>query len=85
MRQVMSTKTQNPKPEYLVDIEGVDHPWKSGTITVPQLRTLGSIPSDQQMQEVDLKHNTERTLPEDEVVTLKPGKGFAKKVRFQRG
>ena len=52
---------------------------------MPELRELGSIPSDQQIQEIDLAENTERTLGEDEIVTLKPGKGFAKKVRFQRG
>lgn len=34
---------------------------------------------------MNLEDNTERTLAEDEVVTLKPGHGFAKKVKFQRG
>ena len=72
-------------PKYTLDIEGTEHPWNEDTITVPQIRQLGSIPADQQIQEIDLKDNTERTLSETEIVTLKPGKGFAKKVRFQRG
>jgi hypothetical protein len=81
----------NPKPDnehgpkYLIDIEGADYPWDHDTITVPQIRELGSIPEDQQVQEINLEDNTERTLVEDGVVTLKPGHGFAKKIRFQRG
>jgi hypothetical protein len=78
-------KNDAKHPKYTLDIEGTDYPWDSDTITVPQIRELGSIPSDQQTQEIDLKENTERTLSETEVVKLKPGQGFAKKVRFQRG
>ena len=39
----------------------------------------------QQVIEVNLETNEERTLDDDDVVTLKPGHGFAKKIRFQRG
>jgi hypothetical protein len=68
-----------------VNIEGVVHPWDEPTITVPELRSLGSLPADQPVLEVNLRDNTERTLEEDEVVELKPGHGFAKKVGFKRG
>ena len=34
---------------------------------------------------VDLKTNDERDLREDEVIDLKPGHGFSKKVKFKRG
>ena len=82
----MSPKPDNEHgPKYLIDIEGADYRWDRDTITVPQIRELGSIPEDQQIQEINLDDNTERTLDEDEVVTLKPGHGFAKKIRFQRG
>ena len=37
------------------------------------------------MLEVNLDTNEERTLPEDEVVTLKPGHAFGKKIKFKRG
>lgn len=37
------------------------------------------------MIEINLEDNTERTLDEREVVELKPGHGFAKKVRYKRG
>ncbi len=72
-------------PKYLINIEGVEHPWDKGTITVPEIRELGGFAATDPVIEVDLKENTERTLTEDEVVDVKPGKGFGKKVKFQRG
>jgi hypothetical protein len=76
-------KAQGPK--YLVNIEGKDYEWDRDTITVPEIRTLGSLPTDTPVLEINLQDNTERTLAEDEVVTVKPGHGFSKKVRYQRG
>jgi hypothetical protein len=52
---------------------------------VPELRTLAGWEANQQVMEVDLRDNSEVTLSEDAVVELKPGHGFAKKIRFQRG
>lgn len=73
------------KPKYEINIEGTEHPWDSDTITVPQLRTLGSLPADQPVIEIDTKTNEETTLAEDAVVQLKPGQGFSRKVSFKRG
>lgn len=79
-------KTKPPKgPKYLIDIEGTDYPWDRSTITVPEIRDLGNLDPTQPVIEVNLKDNSERTLAEDEVVELKPGMGFARKVRFKRG
>lgn len=72
-------------PKYEVDIEGQIYPWDRDSITVPELRELAGYPADQQMIEVDLKDNTEVVLADDATVTLKPGKGFAKRVVFKRG
>lgn len=77
--------TAQTKTKFHIDIEGTIHDWDQETITVPQLRELGSLPTDTPVVQIDLKDNTERELPEDEVVHLKPGQGFAKKVRFKRG
>lgn len=77
--------TEKSGPKFEVNIEGQFYPWDSTTITVPEIRQLGSLPDDLPVVEVDLKDNTERTLAEDEVVELKPGQGFGKKVRYQRG
>jgi hypothetical protein len=52
---------------------------------VPQIRDLGGLPADQPVLEINLDDNTERTLGECEVVELKPGRAFCKKVRYKRG
>jgi hypothetical protein len=73
------------QPKYEVDIEGVGHPWGEKEITVAQIRELAGWDATQPVIEVDLADNSERTLGEEEVVKLKKGHGFAKKIRFQRG
>jgi hypothetical protein len=70
--------------KYFVEIEGVEYPWSSPTITVAEIRTLGNLPAEQPVIEID-PCNQERTLAEGEVVQLKPGHRYGKKVRFKRG
>ena len=72
-------------PNYLVNLEGIEKPWDRETITVPEIRALAGWDTSQPVVEVNLADNTERTLNEGETVTLKPGHGFAKKIKFQRG
>jgi hypothetical protein len=72
-------------PKYFVNLEGVEKPWGEETISVPQIRELAGWDTSQPIVEVNLDDNTERTLADGETVTLKPGHGFAKKVKFQRG
>jgi len=77
--------TTKKGPKFHIDIEGTVHDWDKDTITVPELRELGSLPSDLPVLEIDLNDNTQRELAEDEVVQLRPGLGFSKRVRYQRG
>lgn len=72
-------------PKYDVNIEDHIYEWGSATITVPELRELAGFAADQQLIEVDLNDNSEIVLGEDATVTLKPGKGFGKKISFKRG
>jgi len=72
-------------PKFHIDIEGTLRDWNEDTITPAQLRDLGGLPAGQLVQEIDLKDNTQRDLAEGEVVHLRPGLGFSKKVRYQRG
>ena len=72
-------------PKYFVNIEGAEEPWHEDTISVPQIRTLAGWETNQQVVEVNLDDNSERTLGDTDTVHLKPGHGFAKKIRFQRG
>jgi hypothetical protein len=77
---------RNPgKPKYGLDLEGTIYPWNKATITVPEIRQLAGWNADQPVVEVNSKTGAEKTLAEDAVVKLKPGQGFGKKVRFQRG
>lgn len=83
--ETLEMENQKTGPKFEVNIEGQLYPWNRDTITVPEIRGLGGLPENVPVIEVDLRDNTERTLAEDEVVELKPGKGFGKKVTFQRG
>lgn len=69
---------------YYVNLEGREVPWEQPTITTEELAALGGWPATQGVIEID-KDNNERTLVAGERVELKPGHGFAKKVRFKRG
>lgn len=80
----MPNGNQGQGPKYRIDIEGTLYDWNQDTITVPQIRELGNLPTDLPVLEID-KDNNQRTLAEDEVVELKPGMGFSKKVTYQRG
>jgi hypothetical protein len=73
------------RPKYVINVEGVDHEWPEPTITVAEIRHLGGFEATDPVIEVDLKDNSERTLADDEVVDIKPGIGFGKKIRFKRG
>ena len=81
----MSTAAPEQGPKYFVDIEGEDYPWSSSQITVAQIRDLVGWDAQQQVVEVDLETMTETMFADDAIVQLKPGRGFAKKIRFQRG
>ena len=70
---------------YFVNIEGEVFPWDSPTITTEEIIELGGWDPTLGAQEIDLKTNEARTLKPGEVVELKPGKGFAKKIEWRRG
>jgi hypothetical protein len=77
-----SNKEKGPK--FTLDIEGTLKPWDSDTITTEQIATLGGWDPALGVLLID-KDNNERTLSPCQVVDLKPGMGFSKKVRFRRG
>jgi hypothetical protein len=79
-----ATAAANSGKKFLLDIEGELRPWDKDTITTEELAGLGGWDVSQGVIEVD-KDNNERTLKPGEVVELKPGLGFSKKVRFKRG
>lgn len=85
----MNTETQVHEhhahgPHFFVDIEGTVHPWPKDTITTEEIIKLGGWPPSEGAIEID-KDNKERTLKPGEIVHLKPGHAFAKRVLFKRG
>jgi hypothetical protein len=71
-------------PKFIVNIEGVEHEWHRDTITSEEIANLGGWDLSAGVIEVD-RDNNERTLAPGEVVDLKPGQGFSKKIRWKRG
>lgn len=76
--------TTNSGPKRFLDIEGREVPWEKDTVTTEELIRLGGWEPGQGVIEID-KENNEHTLKPGEVVEVKPGHGFAKKIRFKRG
>lgn len=71
-------------PKFFVNIEGTKYPWPKDTIATEEIATLGGWDPSQGVIEID-KDNNERTLRPGEVIELKPGHGFSKKVHWKRG
>jgi hypothetical protein len=81
-------------PKFSVMIEGKVRAWGKRTISVPEIRSLGGLPNDRPVLEMEMAGGedygpiTERVLKEDEVhelVPLEPGKPHAKHVTFMGG
>lgn len=72
-------------PKFTLDIEGREVAWDRDTITTEEIIALGGWEPSQGVILIDLKDNTETTLQPGQVIELKPGMGFSKKVRFKRG
>jgi hypothetical protein len=75
---------RNDEGSYHINIEGKEYPWDRETVSREELVILGGWDAAQGVLEIDADNN-ERTLQAGEVVHLKPGHGFAKKVKFRRG
>ncbi len=74
---------ETAKNKYIVNIEGVEHKWHKDTITTEEVAKLGGWTSEGVI-EID-SNNVERTLGANEIIHLKKGIGFAKKIRWKRG
>ena len=70
--------------KFFVNIEGHEYEWDEPTITVPQIRTLGGLPTDQPVICEDAE-GRERTLAENETVTIQPGHRHGRAPKYKRG
>ena len=71
--------------KFEIDIEGEFKPWDKETITTEEIATQGGWDVSEGVVLIDLEEGTERNLQPGEVVKLRPGIGFSKKVSFKRG
>ena len=71
-------------PSFLVCIEDEEYYWPKDTITTEEIAGLGGWDSSEGVIEVDAEQN-ERQLSPLEVVTLKPGLAYGKKLCWRRG
>lgn len=78
------TTTINEGPKFILNIEGVLKPWDKETITTEEIIGLGGWDPSQGAIMID-KENNEHTLQPGQVIELKAGMGFSKKVKFRRG
>lgn len=83
MEQAVKNK-EGHGPKYVVNIEGKDYDWDKDHISREEIAILGGWDIAQGVVEID-KDNNEITLQPGQIVQLKPGQGFGKKVRFKRG
>jgi hypothetical protein len=81
---VKVVNTGDHGPKYFVDIEGTIHPWPRNTISREEIAELGGWDVSAGVIEIDAD-NKERTLAPGEIVELKPGQGFSKKIKWKRG
>ena len=75
---------REPQRRFCVNTEGTEHPWDRPRITTEEIARLGGWDPAQGVIEV-LADNTERTLAPGEVVHLRPGRAFCRRVRWKRG
>lgn len=80
----MTDDKKGQGPKFTLDIEGTLKPWDADTITTEQIASLGGWDVSLGVLLID-KDNNEQMLQPGEVVELRPGMGFSKKVRFRRG
>lgn len=78
------TSKNKKGPKYFLDIEGDITPWDEPTITTEEIIALGGWDPSLGAIVID-KDQNERTLQPGEIVEIKPGMGFSKKVHFKRG
>ncbi len=80
----MAEHEKGKGPKYHLDIEGALIPWDKDTITTEEIIQLGGWDPSQGAIMID-KDNQEHTLQPGQVIEIKPGMGFSKKIRFKRG
>lgn len=70
--------------KYVLNIEGTLYGWDDEKITTEEIAELGGWNPADGVIEIN-EDNVERTLKPDEVIYLKPGAEYGRKLRWKRG
>ena len=70
--------------KFFVNIEGREYEWDKPTITLSEIRQLGKLPADQDVVCED-SEGRERTLAENEIITIQPGHRHGRAPKYKRG
>lgn len=70
--------------KYYINIEGVEYPWGTETISVKNMRALANLPAGLSIVE-EFPDGTEKTLVDTNVIALKPGHRYGRAPKFKRG
>ena len=81
----LATNGHRGAEHFRINLEGHDHKWLTPTIYADQIRFLAGWDDNQQIIEVDLATNEEHTLADRTPIEVRPGAGFARKIKFKRG
>lgn len=84
-KQAVKGNNKGKGPKYYLNIEGEQVPWDKDTITTDEIIELGGWDPSKGAIIIDLKTNKQQNLQPGEVIEIKPGMGFAKKIKFKRG
>jgi len=77
-------KNSNKGPKYKINIEGVIFVWGSDEITSNEIAELGGWSISEGVIMID-KNGNETSLSNNEVIKIRPGMAFSKKLTFKRG
>jgi hypothetical protein len=80
----LEAPSEHAGQKFFVNIEGQEYAWDKPTITVPEIRQLGNLPTDQPVICED-EEGRERTLAENETITIKPGHRHGRAPKYKRG
>lgn len=80
----VAERNENAGQKFFVNIEGREYEWDDPTITVAEIRQLGNLPPDQAVI-CENEEGVERTLAENEVITIKPGHRHGRAPKYKRG
>jgi len=79
-----NNQNEHAGKKFFINIEDREYAWDQETITVQEIRALGNIPADQQIIQ-EGPDGTERTLEENEIITIQPGHRHGRGAKYRRG